>query len=107
MKITRVTRSAPPPSAPLPSDSPLSEPRPLGNGCLTEPPESEAELDARHTEQDRVVIAAALAGVIGKPVAVRRIRPASGRREGAWVRHGREEARSHRMPAPLGRAPRE
>ena len=56
---------------------------------------------------DRVVIAAAVAAVVGSHATIRGIRAASGRGEGSWLREGRLAIQgSRRLGNPLMRAVR-
>jgi hypothetical protein len=53
-------------------------------------------------QQDRVVIAAAIAALFGRPAAIRHITGVPGHGPEAWTREGRLAIqRSHGMPAPL------
>ena len=58
--------------------------------------------DAEERRLDRVVIAAAVAFLLGRPAAIRQIRAAPGHGADAWTREGRLTIqRAHGMPAPL------
>jgi hypothetical protein len=63
------------------------------------------EANSPDTERrDRVIIAAAVAALFGRGVAIRAIRSVPGHAEGAWMREGRLAVQAaHRMPAPLVR----
>jgi len=60
---------------------------------------------SRETERrDRVVIAAAVAAIAGRPAAVRRVRAVPGHMDGSWLREGRLAIQqSHGTAAPLVR----
>jgi hypothetical protein len=58
--------------------------------------------DAEHWRRDRVIIAASVAALFGRRVAIRQIRAVPGNGAGAWLREGRLAIQtSHRMGAPL------
>ena len=58
--------------------------------------------DAEQRREDRVVIAAAVAALFGRPAAIRHINTVPGHGPGAWTREGRlTTQQSHGMPASL------
>ena len=70
---------------------------------MNTPSELEVDID----RLDRVVIAAAVAAVLGPSAQIRGIQPVSRRDNGSWMREGRLEVQSsHRMAKPLMRAAR-
>ena len=60
------------------------------------------EWDAEEQRLHRVVIAATVAALFGKPATIRSIKTVPGHGEGAWAREGRLAIqRSHGVTAPL------
>jgi hypothetical protein len=60
------------------------------------------ERNAEEGRLDRVVIAAAVAALFGRPASIRSIKTVPGHGVGAWARAGRVDIqRSHGMTAPL------
>jgi hypothetical protein len=74
--------------------------RTIGGHNMSLEPNRDRVLDEQR--RDRVIIAAAVAALLGRPAVIRKIRPAPAHGAGAWSREGRLAVqRSHAMPAPL------
>jgi hypothetical protein len=66
-----------------------------------------SELQTTIERCDRVIIAASVAAIFGRPAAIRRIRAVPGHGTSAWTREGRLAIQEcHQMAAPLVRLAR-